>query len=170
MKKQTLAQFKRELANGEIIGLELIERKGEKIANPVVAPIKKVNSNSIILQRGDKESYLWYPPASLFEYNFDFIKIYEKGSRDLNKIEQDVLNAWAKIESQPDFQEQARVDMLTDGSTTYWRKKRFFEQSPAPYLFSSSNKYNLRYDRTTNKIYDPKIKGECILVYYVHRA
>ena len=67
--KLTLAQFKRDATTGHM-GLELIERYGEKIKKSVVVPVVKVQTNGVYLKRGDKESFLDYPFASLFEYTY----------------------------------------------------------------------------------------------------
>ena len=35
------------------------------------------------------------------------------------------------------------------------------------YLYTERN--GLRYDHNTGKVYDPKVKGKCVLVYKVHK-
>ena len=76
--KLTLAQFKRDAASGHM-GLELIERYGKKITKPVIVPVVKVQTNGVYLKRGDNESFLDYPFASLFEYTGTMVKVYDTG-------------------------------------------------------------------------------------------
>jgi hypothetical protein len=168
MKKKTLplAQFKRDAKTGHM-GLELIERYGVKIPHPIVSPVVGVLTESVKIKRGSDESYLDIPYASLVEYTGDMLKVYSIGKRPLNEQEKQVLNAWKKIENTSDFQKRSEIDALTDGSSTYWQQKGFFEKSPCPYLFTDTR--SLRYDKKSNMVYDSKIKGECILIYRVHR-
>lgn len=163
----TLAQFKRELQNGEIKGLELIERRGEPLKDTCVVPIYKVHSNSFTLNRDGVESWVWFPPASLFEYDGEYMRMYSSGTRELNDLEKQVMLNWQRIENSPEYEERTRVDMLTDGSSTYYQKKRYFENSPCPYLFSEQN--NKRYDPVKKVVYDPKVKGICALCYRVYK-
>lgn len=162
----TLAQFKRDASSGHM-GLELLERYGKKIDKPVIVPVVKVQTNGVYLKRGNNESFLDYPFASLFEYTGDMLKVYEAGKREPNELEQCILNNWKKVESHPEFQQRARVDALTDGMSTWYQQKAFFDNSACPYLFTRKN--GMEYDRRTGKVIDPKIKGECVLVYKVHK-
>ena len=63
--------------------------------------------------------------------------------------------------------ERARIDALSDGNYTNRQEELFFKQSPCPYLYTERN--GLRYDHNTGKVYDPKVKGKCVLVYRVHK-
>lgn len=164
--KLTLAQFKRDAATGHM-GLELIERYGEKIKKSVVVPVVKVQTNGVYLKRGDKESFLDYPFASLFEYTGTMLKVYDVGLRKLNPTEEMVMRQWYQISNTPQFRERARIDVMTDGNYTGRQEELFFKQSPCPYLYTERN--GLRYDHNTGKVYDPKVKGKCVLVYKVHK-
>ena len=162
----TLAQFKRDAASGHM-GLELIERYGKKITKPVIVPVVKVQTNGVYLKRGDNESFLDYPFASLFEYTGTMVKVYDTGLRKLNPTEEMVMRQWHQISNNPQFRERARIDALTDGNYTGRQEELFFKQSPCPYLYTERN--GLRYDHNTGKVYDPKVKGKCVLVYKVHK-
>lgn len=164
--KLTLAQFKRDAASGHM-GLELIERYGEKISKPIVVPVVKVQTNGVYLKRGSNESFLDYPFASLFEYTGSMLKVYDVGLRKLNPTEERVMNQWRQISNTPQFRERARIDAMTDGNYTGRQEEMFFKQSPCPYLYTEKN--GLRYDYKTGKVYDPKVKGKCVLVYKVHK-
>lgn len=162
----TLAQFKRDASTGHM-GLELIERYGKKIDKPIIVPVVKVQSNGAYLKRGDKESFLDYPYASLFVYTGNMVKVYESGLRSLNPTEEMVMRQWHQISNNPQFRERARIDALSDGNYTNRQEELFFKQSPCPYLYTERN--GLRYDHNTGKVYDPKVKGKCVLVYRVHK-
>lgn len=166
VEKLTLAQFKRDAASGHM-GLELIERYGEKISKPVIVPVVKVQTNGVYLKRGDKESFLDYPFASLFEYTGSMLKVYESGLRKLNPTEEMVMRQWCQISNTPEFKRRAEIDVMTDGNYTGRQQEMFFKQSPCPYLYTEKN--GLRFDYNTKKIYDPKVKGKCVLVYKVHK-
>lgn len=163
-KKLTLAQFKRDAASGKM-GLQLLERYGKTIDSGI-NPVVKVQSQSIGLQKGDKISYLDIPYASLVEYDGEFLKVYDIGSRPLNAEEKAIMAAWEKKANTPEFKERERIDALSDGSGTYYTKKAFFMNSSCPYLFI--DKPNLKYNYNKKEIYDAKVKGSCILKYKVY--
>ena len=123
--------------------------------------------NGAYLKRGDKESFLDYPHASLFVYTGNMVKVYESGLRSLNPTEEMVMRQWHQISNNPQFRERARIDALSDGNYTNRQEELFFKQSPCPYLYTERN--GLRYDHNTGKVYDPKVKGKCVLVYRVHK-
>lgn len=167
MKSLTLAQFKREINSKEIIGLELLERYGEKVVNPKVVYISKIQTNGIYLKREKGESFLDYPSASLFYYDGEYVKIYNSGTRELNELEKSVLKRWGSITETEEYKRRAEIDMMTDSNSTYYQEKKFFMNSPCPYLFLEDK--GLRYLPRENLILDPKVKGRCILVYRVYR-
>ena len=162
----TLAQFKRDAKTGHM-GLELVERYGKKENNKGISPVIKVLSESVVLKRDGKESSLDIPFASLIEYTGTTLKVFDMGKRPLNEIEQKVLFEWRKIENTPEYQERARIDVLTDSSMTFYRQKKFFASSPCPYLFEDSKRF--RYTMGNDFIYDAQVKGKCILKYNVHK-
>lgn len=163
-KKLSLAQFKRDASTGKM-GLQLLERYGKHIEELSIVPVIKVGSQSITLKRGDKESDLDIPYASLVDYDGEYLYVYSIGSRPLNEEEQSVMNAWKQIASTKEYKERAEYDALSDGSSTYYQQKAFFLRSSCPYLFE--DKPNLRYNYNKNEVYDAKVKGDCILKYKV---
>lgn len=90
-KKLTLAQFKRDAATGKL-GLELLERYGNKVDKHEICPIIKVKAKGVVLQRGNKESDLDLNFASLIDYDGEYFKIYNLGKRVLNDVEMMVMN------------------------------------------------------------------------------
>ena len=62
-------------------------------------------------------------------------------------------------------------DVLTDGSETFWQKRRFFENKNALYLFTSQNGKELDYSRMSQGepkcLMDPSVKGDMILMYKI---
>lgn len=163
-KKLSLAQFKRDATTGKM-GLQLLERYGKVIECSQIVPVINVASQSITLKRGDKESYLDIPYASLVDYDGEYLYVYSIGSRPLNDKENNVMSAWKKIATTKEYKERAEYDALSDGSSTYYQQKAFFLNSSCPYLFE--DKPNLRYNYNKNEVYDAKVKGDCILKYKV---
>lgn len=164
-KKLTLAQFKRDAATGKL-GLELLERYGNKVDKHEICSIIKVKAKGVVLQRGNQESDLDLNFASLIDYDGEYLKIYSLGKRLLNDVEMMVMNQWSLISSTKEFRERAEYDALSDGSSTYYQQKYFFDKSLCPYLFTDTP--SLYYKPSENVVYDAKIKGECILKYKVH--
>lgn len=79
------------------------------------------------------------------------------------------MAAWRKIENTPEFQERSRVDLLTDGSQTYWQKKAFFE-GEFSYLFNGEKAGKSMVYSKVPMIRDKSIAGAPILVYKMYRA
>lgn len=169
-KKMTLTDLFREANAGQIIGFELIQRYGENVKERTIAPIHKIKSKVIVLLRNGRESDLRFDYASLVEYDGNILKLYNAGLRELNEQENRVMNEWKNISSTEEYKKMAEIDVYTDSSNTYWKKKWFFEKSPCPYLFTSNGMNNKSYDYNTGKVRDPKVKGECILIYRVHKV
>ena len=162
----TLAQFKRDAATGKM-GLQLLERYGKKVEDDYICPVVEVLSRCVKLKKKDGSlSWLDLDYASLVEYDGDTLKVYSVGLRELNDTEKAVMNGWKKLSDNDEYREQAYRDMMTDGSTTFYKEKSYFDNSSCPYLFSEQN--GKKYDYNTGKLYDPKIKGDCILKYKVY--
>ena len=126
---KTLATFKKELKDGTIKTLTQTFSAYKRDFIGLKRTVAKVQTNALTLKLADtgKESWLYYPVASLFEYEGNAIKIYAQGVRELTKEEQGIMGEWAKITQTEEYERQRRVDLLTDCSTTYRQKKRFFE-------------------------------------------
>lgn len=111
-----------------------------------------------------KKSELRITAASLVEYNDNSIIIYNPGLRDLTKDEQAIFDKWESMRDK----EQEAIDILTDGSTSYWSKKHFFTESGYEYLLGLDVKQGKKYDWTTQKVRDNSIKGNINIKYILH--
>lgn len=69
---------------------------------------------------GKKPSYLSWPAATLVDARNDGFDIYDDGVRDMTPEER---KAW---DGRPIDKEQSMTDMMTDGTTMYYREKKYF--------------------------------------------
>lgn len=141
-----------------------------------IRPITGANTTAIFFETAEgKKSPLYLPAASLIEYTDDFIRIYAPGFRCPNNWEQHILTKWNEIESTTKFQEQRKVDFLTDCSSTFYQKKYFFEEHNANYLRGFDKEKGLKLDHyryndnLPDFIQDDKIKGELAIEYQIIR-
>ena len=173
MKK--LADLKRDLQVGtklKLIFSRFISR--HKFLKTVRYVVKK-NTQGICLNEDStakKGSYLDYPKASLLKYDGETITIYNSGKRHLTKKEKDImLNV-------PKDEEQDRIDIMSDGSTMFWRRTRYYKEAGKYYLLGVSKEKGKRLlhgTRATVKdgsfsdwfIEDDGIKGDKALVYEI---
>ena len=169
----TLAQLKREAKAGTLYG-EMVERYGEKeIPNGLKGIRKIVDSNSVsitFLNAFGKRSECRVSRASLVEYTEDELIIYNPGYRPLNAEEAAVMEEWNQIRGTPEFQERERIDLLSDGNSTYYQKKHFFEDSGKAYLMGSEEQKGCRFERSMGMVRDASIKGSVCLRYKIIRA
>lgn len=101
--------------------------------------------------------------ASLFEANDQGFKIYEAGNRPLTDSEQRIL---ANVPSKrPENQKQLEIDMLTDGSSMYWRDKAYYKENNAEYLHGTEYSRGMKYNYNTNTVTDENVRGEVSLAY-----
>ena len=162
----TLAQFKRDAATGRM-GLQLLERYGKKVEEDYICPVIEVHQKFIKLRKKNgMESSLDLDYASLVEYDGEILKVYSIGLRELTDLEKSVMDGWKKITDTEEYKEQAYRDAMTDGSSTYYKDKGYFMNSPCPYLYLDDG--DKKYDYNTGKVYDQKVKGQCMLVYKVY--
>jgi len=80
------------------------------------------------------------------------------------------MEEWNKITSTKEYQTQATNDALTDGSSTYWQEKAFFENSGYAYLMGFEEQRGKIYNFNMKKVRDNTIKGEKILQYLISRV
>ncbi|OQA37660.1 MAG: hypothetical protein BWY51_01022 [Parcubacteria group bacterium ADurb.Bin316] len=167
---KTLATFKKELKDGTIKTLTQTFSVHKKDFIGLKRTVSKVQTNAITLKLADtgKESWLYYPVASLFEYDGNTIKIYAPGVRDLTKEEQAIMDEWTKITQTEEYERQLRIDLLTDCSTTYHQKKRFFEDKKAEHLLGYEKVRGMKYNSYINKVTDDKIKGDIEFIYLIN--
>ena len=85
-------------------------------------------------------SFLDFYPKSRYEIKDNVLTLYSKGERELNKEELHVLWEWfnqamiAYYGSMKDYKERCEIDALSDGSSTYYASKSYFEKSWFGYL------------------------------------
>lgn len=166
----TLAALKKKLQKGQAVKLVSWFGQNEQNATTESAKAKlgktryvvKVQTNGVYLSP-DKEatdgSYWEFPAASLVEVNNSGFKVYGIGERPLSPQEAAVMA------NEPKDAEQDRIDAMSDGSTMYYRRKRYYAGSGFPYLDSSDWYHGLRRNPNRNTISDKSIKGALELEY-----
>jgi len=167
---KTLAQLKRDAKSGKLTA-KLVERFGKTDINENMSGWRKIvgaNSNSIQLLTNDgRKAWLEIPCANLVEYTDNSLTVYAKGFRDLTADEQAFMNKWKSITDTDEYKKQSEIDMLSDGSTTFYQQKYFFIKGGYEYLLGFSNDKSKHYDYNTGKIKDNKVKGEIELRYEI---
>lgn len=180
--KYSLAQLKRDAKTGKIEA-EFEIRCGEKCTSENLIPLlqgkrKMVDSNSVaifFLNAEGKKSELQLPKASLVEYTDDRLTLYYPGYRKPNTEEQKALDEWNKIRETKEFKDQLEIDCLTDGSSTYYREKWFFEDRNLNYLRGLDEERGLKLDFNRKNsgcedfIRDANIRGEVDMQYKLYR-
>ena len=152
----TLADLKRELVPGK--KLRLIYRNSEKVS--LDRTVVKIQSNGVWVSKdGNKPSWLEYPKSTLLGITPNGFRIYWRGKRPLTPEEKRIRD------NAPEDQKQAEIDALTDGSTMYWRVKRYFKEHNAEYLMGTVFECGMRYDPNTGMVDDDKVKGDLSLEY-----
>lgn len=174
---KTRAELIRNAKSGEFT-FELIERfGGREIYENMKGKrtVGKVQTNGFYLVNNEGEkSFLNIPKASLIEYDGDELRVFNYGFRAMSDEEKAVMDEWKKITETDDFKRREVADMLSDGSSTYWQKKIFFEKKNMLYLTGSKDKgmeldFCKHADGEEKCIRDEKVKGDVILVYKVER-
>ena len=108
------------------VKLELIERfgkTGDDIPTKLrgIRSIYAVHTKSFdLLSEDGSTSSLGIERASLVSFDGPMMTVHKAGIRPMNDKEKAKMAAWQEIENTPEFQERSRVDLLTDGSRTYW--------------------------------------------------
>lgn len=171
---KTLADLKRDAKTGMYEG-RMIVRCGSTTDIPEKLRgwrrIQSSNSKAVFFLRDDgKLSELRVEKSSLVEYDGDYLTTYRAGYRDLNDKEKKVMDGWKSYSGTPDFKERAKVDVYTDGSSTYWSKVAYFKKSGMEYLMGLEKQGGLKYDLRTGKVQDDSIKGEVDMKYEIRKA
>jgi len=163
---KTLAELKRDAKSGKVY-MEMIERFGSTdIPDKLKGKRQMVDANTVcvkFLNNDGKKSELRIDAASLIEYTDTELTTYLPGLRDLTSAEKDVMDSW---ESKRD-KRQEEIDMLTDGSTSFYRHKHFFIDAGFEYLLGYNTKQGKKYDFNTKKVRDNKVKGDVELKYKI---
>lgn len=153
---KTLTDLKKDLYVGRKV--KLLRRYGKEVNSLRI--VDKVQSNSIRfrLQISVLNRWLDYPKSSLLEYEGNSVKIYAPGLREFTPEEK------KSIEGEPKDPEQDRIDILTDGSSMFYRRKRYYKEKGMEYLGPAAKK-SKGMIRKGNKVLDDRIKGKLILEY-----
>lgn len=161
---KTLAEFKRDAANGRI-KLEVLERygkSGDEIPERLrgIRTISRVNTVAVFLanDRGE-ESELLFDSAKLVEYDGESLIIYSRGERDLTSQEREILADWQRTED--DYYRRNPY------GESYWIKKDYFKDCPCPWLSGFGEVRGKRYN-LNGKVIDTQVKGNAILKYRVY--
>lgn len=171
---KTVAQLKRDANSGRMevkcvirCGQPVMEtHNGDRFAN--WRKVDKANTVDLIIEG----SHLSIPKASLLEYTEDRIKIYSPGYRDYNETEKKAVEEWNKIASTEEYKKQVEYDVLTDGTTSYYKEKYFFEDKKLGYLLGFEYQRGCKLDwnkRASGEpcIIDERIKGNLYMEYEV---
>lgn len=135
--KKSRANLFRDAKSGKL-SLELVERfSNTNIPINMQGKRKVVKANTVSLKLQNKDgkvSTLDIPKATLIEYMYDTLIIYDAGYRKPTSLEQKILNEWGNIEKTKEYKEQCINDAYSDGSSSYWKEKAFFKKHNAEYL------------------------------------
>jgi len=173
---KSLADLKRDLVIGS--SLTLVSRYGKTEGKNIGIKRFVVKKNTVGLclnadKNATKGAFLDWPKASLLKYDGDTITIHISGFRLLTSEEKQI------IKNQPRDDEQDKIDIMTDGSTMFYRRKVYFLKIGKIYLFgckSQAGKYLKSGTTATARdgsfsdwfIRDDNVKGEIGLVYKIN--
>lgn len=123
---RTLADLKRDLVVGRAVKMTSFYGETDPAKHSFIGVVRyvvKKNSVGFYLnadRQAAKGSYFDYPKSSLLEYDGKTIKIYQSGIRPLTEEEKQIMK------NEPRDDKQQEIDMMTDGSTMFYRGKRYF--------------------------------------------
>ena len=159
---KTLEDLKRKLQPGTMLILKT--RFGKEVNKK--REVAKTQSNGVWLKRGENEKNSWldYPKASLLEVTDAGFKVYIGGLRPLTAKEQEIMVGYEKIRDK----KQEEIDLLSDGSTSYWQKVRYYKEHKAEYLMGNKKQRGMIYRYNTKQVRDDRVKGECVLEYVIN--
>jgi len=157
---KTLADLKRVLTVGQKVILKERNKKEINQEKEVV----KVQSNAWVFKTEKvARSWLQFPKASLIEFDGKTIKIYATGKRTLTDGEAKIKSGYEAIRNR----KQEEIDMLSDGSTSFYIEKGYYRKHNAEYLIGHTTQRGMRYDYNSGLVYDEKVKGDLILIYEI---
>ena len=157
----TKAEIQRKLQKGTGLKMTFNSLSGHSNKLNVVRYVIKTQTNGVYLNEDKnavKGSFLEFPKSSLIEVTNKGFKTFEAGFRDLNEEEKRIL------ENQPKDEKQDEIDLMTDGSQMFYRRKAYFKECDFEYLFSCSKTIKGLYFMN-GRIRDDKIKGDLSLEY-----
>ena len=157
---KTLTDLKRELYIGR--KCLLLERYGQKVDQ--AREVVKVQTNAWCFKTQDKPSvWLSMPKASLLDFDGAFFRIYAAGKRPLTAQEQTIKDGWEKQRNK----EGEIQDLMSDGSTQFYREQLYYKQFNAVYLIGYREERGMCFDYNTGLVRDEKVKGDLELVYQI---
>lgn len=160
----TLTQLKKDAKAGKLFAKMVLRNGDTDIPTKLQGKRQIVDANSVgitFLNNEGKKSELRIPCASLVEYTKETLTIYEPGLRELTADEQAMFDKWEKVRDK----KQEELDLLTDGSSSYWKHKFFFKDAGYEYLLGFDTIRGLKYDFNTKMVRDNKIKGDICMRY-----
>ena len=162
---KTVADLKRYLVKGAKVTLIWAKDSKHKNLN-IERYVVKVQGNGVELSVNPEDkrgSFLDFPPATLCDVSENGFAIYLVGYRELTEQERAILEEEKGLCTEEEFHN----DMISDGSTCYWRKVRFYDTKypEFKYLFQGEQK-GMRLSR--GLVMDNKVKGEKFLEYSIN--
>lgn len=143
----TLADFKRQLVVGAKIKGGYFNKLNHNADE--VREVVATQSNGAWLKGEKGKSFFEIPKAKCSDFDGETLRIYETGWRALTDEEKKVMAEWQEIANTEECKKRAEIDILTDGSSTYWQEKAFYEDRGMAHLFTHTpskyldyNKYN----------------------------
>ena len=156
----TKAEIRKKLQKGTSLKM-IFNSMGHTNKLNIVRFVVNTQGNGVYLNEDKdaaKGSFLEFPKSSLIESTDKGFKTFKPGFRDLNEEELKIL------ENQPKDEEQQKIDIMTDGSQMFYRRKRYFKECGFEYLGSCSKTIKGLYFMN-GRIRDDKIKGDLDLEY-----
>lgn len=156
----TIAELKRKLQVGTALKMTF-NSIGHTSKLNIIRFIVKVQGNGVYLNEDKEEtkgSFLEFPKSSLMELSQTGFKTFRAGFRDFTEEETKI------IKNEPKDEEQQKIDLMTDGSQMFYRRKRYYKECGFEYLSSQSKPIKGLY-RMNEKIRDEGLKGDLDLEY-----
>ncbi len=170
---KTLADLKRDANSGVFEARMTIRCGSNNIPEQLQGWRKIVGSNSVaifVLRNDGRKSELPLEKASLVEYDGSTLTVFNAGLRDLTEEEQRVVDGWRRIANTEEYKERAINDVYTDGSSTYYQEKWYFEDAGFGYLFGHKKERGMIRDFGTGKVRDDRIKGTICMRYEIRKV
>ena len=170
---KTLADLKRDAKSGTLESRMILRCGSTDIPEQLQGWRRIVDSNSVaifVLRHDGRKSELPLKKASLVEYDGSTLTVFSAGLRDLTEQEKRVMDGWKRIASTDEYKERAINDAYTDGSSTYYQEKWYFENAGFGYLMGCKEERGMRRDFATGKIFDDKVKGEVVMRYEIRKV
>lgn len=165
---KTFTDLKRDLTVGRSLtmiyheNMETDERAKSRIGQARF--IVKKQTNGVYLnpdKTATKGSFLELPRASLVEYDGKIITVYGPSKRPLTESEAKILKDMPSHKKENE--QQCVNDIMTDGSTMYWRDKAYLKANDA--LWYDETYQGKHYNHNDQLMIDYSLKGKKELSY-----